>query len=186
MTMGFEARGMDSGGSCGASLMTEGRTRAGCQTRMPFGAQQRSGLLPNDRFASGDLLAALLEGVVGDGLEVVDVVEVNVLQKVHLGFDVPRHRDVDQQQGPVFAELHDRLQFGAVENVMRRGGAADDDVDSFKFHCPLPEMNGASAEFPAQASPPVMGSVRNKEPSRPATEEPAAGFLAVLARPEDH
>src|SRR5207302_10854722 len=133
-----------------ASLMAEGRTRTGRQAGRPFRVQQRFDLLTDHGFATGDFLTTLFEIIVGDGLQIVNVVEVNVFQKIHFRLDVTWYRDVDQQQWPVLAKLHERLEFRAVQHVMRRGGAADDDVDSLKFTRPPLEMNGASAEVPAQ------------------------------------
>ena len=139
-----------------ASLMAEGGTRTGRQPGRLFRVQQRFDLLPDDGFATDDFLAPLFEVIVGDGLQVVNVVEVNVFQKIHLGLDIPWYRDVNQQQRPVLAQLHERLQFRAVQHVMRCGGAADDDVNFLKFTRPLLEMNGASAEVPGQGFRPIV------------------------------
>src|SRR5947199_10198494 len=97
-----------------ASLMAEDRARTGRQSERLFRAQQHFDLLTSDGFATDDFLAPLFEVIVGDGLQVVNVVEVNVFQKIHLGLDIPWYRDVNQQQRPVLAQLHERLQLRAV------------------------------------------------------------------------
>ena len=62
---------------------------------MPMMGQQGFCLLPNNLHTAGDLRLALLEVIVRDGLQVVYVVEIDILQEVHLGLDVARHREVD-------------------------------------------------------------------------------------------
>ena len=88
-------------------------------------------------------------------MQVVDVVEVHILQEIDFRLDVARHRDVDEQQRLVPAELHQRLQFDPVENVVRRGGAADDNVDFFEFLPPFVKMDGAAVQFPRQSLRPI-------------------------------
>ena len=58
--------------------------------------KQRLRLLPDDLLAAGDFLLALLEISVSDGLQVINVVEVNVFQEVHFRLDVARHGDVNE------------------------------------------------------------------------------------------
>ena len=125
--------------------MAKGRPRRAVQGLGASLDEQAARVLTNDRFAPDDFLPALLEIIVGDGLEVIDVIEVNVLQKVDLGVDVARHGDVDEQQRAVAAQFHQRLEPRAIEHVMRRGGAADDDIDLLKLAVPFIEVHGAPA-----------------------------------------
>src|SRR5450756_1600209 len=73
---------------------------------------------------------------------------------------------IRDRQRTMLAPLHQRFELGAVENVMRRGGAADGDVNLLKLIGPLLERHGASAEFAAR-------------------EQGARGFLAGLASTDD-
>ena len=57
--------------------------------------QERPGFFADDGFAAGDFLLALLEIVVRDGLQVVDVVEINVIEEIHLRLDVARDGDIN-------------------------------------------------------------------------------------------
>src|SRR5262245_33884453 len=129
-------------------LMPKGWPRAGSNlggraTR----SDQRLRFLGDDGFATCDFIFALLEIIVGNRLQVIDVVEVDVFQEVNFRFDVARDGDVDQEQGAVSAPVHERFEFGAVQNVMRGRRAADDDVDPLEFRGPFFEMDGAAAEF---------------------------------------
>ena len=54
-------------------------------------------------FAVSQLGLALLEVLTGDGLQIVNVVNVDVFQLVAVGINVARHGDVDQQQRPMTA-----------------------------------------------------------------------------------
>src|SRR6185436_14589876 len=74
------------------SLVPERRPGAG-QGRNLAGAKQGGDFFADNLFATDDLLLALLQVVVGDRLQVVDVVEIDVRHQVHLGIDVAGHRD---------------------------------------------------------------------------------------------
>src|SRR4051812_34856647 len=113
--------------------MAKGRLREWWQTRTPPTSNQGARFLLNDRFTPRDLFLALLQVIVGDGLQVVDVVEVDILEEIHFRLDVAGHRDVDQKQRPVFSELHQWLELLAIEDVMRRSGAADHDIHFSEF-----------------------------------------------------
>ena len=44
-------------------------------------------------FRSGNFFAALIEIIVGDGLQVVDIVKVDILQEIHFRIDIAGHGD---------------------------------------------------------------------------------------------
>src|ERR1035437_1067862 len=73
------------------SLVPERRLHTPARLPPAWVTQHRLGLLANDLLAAEDFLLTLFKIIVSDGLQVVDVVEVNVLQEVHLGLDVARH-----------------------------------------------------------------------------------------------
>jgi hypothetical protein len=86
-----------------------------------FGALEESGgLFEDDLLAPGDFLLALLKVIVGDALEIIDVVQENILHEVHLWFNVARDGDVDEQKWAIAAKLHQRFEFDPIQNVMRR------------------------------------------------------------------
>ncbi len=101
---------------------------------------------------TGDLLPALPKVIVGDGLQIVDVVEIDVVQEIDGGINVARHGDVNQKKRPVLARLHQRLQAGAVQDAMRGGGAADEDVNARKLLRPILEADGAARPIRSASS----------------------------------
>ena len=54
-------------------------------------------LLIDDVPAKREVLLAMLDVLAHERLEIVDVVEINVVELVGLGIDVPWHGDVDQE-----------------------------------------------------------------------------------------
>ena len=69
---------------------------------------------------------------------------------------------------------------------MRRGGAADDDVDFLKFTRPPLEMNGASAEVHGQGFRPIIRTVRDDDALCAAGEQSARGLFTGVTRADDH
>ena len=76
-------------------------------------------------------------------LQIVDVVEVDVVQAVHVRIHVPRHCDVDEEHGPVASGLQDCLYVACVDNGLRSTRGGDDYVhlaqglaELFEGHCP--------------------------------------------------
>jgi hypothetical protein len=68
---------------------------AGQRTGMNF-AEEWFDFVANDLFAPNNFLFTLFQIVVGDGLEVVNVIEINVLHEIDFGIDVARHGDVNE------------------------------------------------------------------------------------------
>ena len=89
-------------------------------------------------------------------------------------------------KGPVAAQLHQRLQFDPVQDIMRRRRAADDNIDGGKFGGPILETNGAPVQFPGQGHGALVGAVGDNDAAGAAAEQRARGFLAGFARAEDH
>ncbi len=119
-------------------------------------------------------------------LQVVNVVEIDALQEVHLRLDVAGHGEVNEQQRAVAAQLHQRFQRGAVENVMRRRGAADDDVHPLKFARPIFKGHRPPAQFIGQRHGLVMRAIRHQDAAGAAREQRAGGLLAGVSRADDH
>ena len=64
----------------------------------------------------------------GDLLQIVDVVEVGVVEFVHVGGDVARHSDVDQEDRPVTARMQRGLDAPLVEDGLLPRNAGQHDV----------------------------------------------------------
>ena len=77
-------------------------------------------------FAFDDVFGALglflaIGDVRGHGLlQIVDVVDENAVDLVHLRIDVARHRDIDEEHGTVLAAAHEHFAVFAPENSVRR------------------------------------------------------------------
>src|SRR5438045_7843929 len=119
--------------------MPKGRLRERRQARAPA-ASEALGLLGDDCFASRNLIFALLEIICRDGLEIVDVIEIDILHEIDFRLNIARHGNIDEQQWPIFSCAHEGLKSSAIQNVMRRGGAADNDINLVKLIRPLLEM----------------------------------------------
>jgi hypothetical protein len=102
------------------SLARQGGIGAGAGIRSVRNAEECPDLFADDGFATGNFVFALLQVIVGNGLKVVDIVQINVLEKIHIGLDVARDGDIYQQERAVFAGSYQRLEFDAIEDVMRR------------------------------------------------------------------
>ena len=61
-------------------------------------------------------------------LQVVDVVNEDAVQLVHLRIDVARDRDIDEEHGTVLAAAQELFAVLLAEDGVRRAGGADDDV----------------------------------------------------------
>ena len=74
------------------------------------------------------LLHALAQVGVDHFLQVVDVVEEDVVELVDRRLDVARHRDIDQEHGPVAPRRDHALHLVLVQDVVRRAGGGDHDI----------------------------------------------------------
>src|SRR5256885_8767137 len=84
------------------------------------------------------------------------------------------------------AALFDQApKLGAVQDVMRRGRAADDDVDLAEGFVPGFEGDGPSAQLTGQGFGLVVRSVRDDNPAGAAGKEGAGGLLAGVAGADD-
>src|SRR4051812_1388538 len=124
----------------------------------------------DDGFAFGDFFAPLLHVIVGDLLEIVDVEKVNLIQKIYFRINVARDGDIDQKQGTIFAQLHERCELCAVENVMRGRCAADDNIHALEFIHPRVEIHRPAAEFFGQSLGFVEGAVGDDDAPGAATQ----------------
>ena len=129
-------------------------------TKLPR-LNQRRHFFRDDFFAAGDFFQALLHVIVGNHLEVVHVVEVDVVQLVHGGVDVARHSDINKQERPVFASPHQRRERGAIQDMMRRRRAADGDIDTLKLLRPVLERQRAPTQFLREGLGTVGRTVRD-------------------------
>ena len=55
----------------------------------------------DDFLAGGDLLTPQGERLLRDRLQRIDIVKKNAFHLVHIGRDVPRHRDINDEKRPI-------------------------------------------------------------------------------------
>ena len=84
-------------------------------------------------------------------LQVVDVVNEDAVQLVHLRIDVARHRDIDEEHRTVAAAAQELLAMLFAEDGMRRAGGADHDVGAGNGLVELLEGDGLAIELLAPA-----------------------------------
>ena len=134
-------------------------------------------------FAVSQLGLALLEVLPGDGLQVVNVVNVDVFQLVAVGINVARHGDIDQQQRPVPALAKQRLQLVAGEYVVGSRGAADDDVDRLELLFPRVKPDGSTFELLGQRDGLVVGTIGDEYTAGASAFSARAAFSLVSPAP---
>ena len=67
-----------------------GRERA-----LGWSTEQSLGLFSNDLFAANYFVLPLPQRLIGDGLQVIDIVQKYIRHKVHLRFDISWDRNID-------------------------------------------------------------------------------------------
>src|SRR5215467_10505357 len=128
-------------------------------------------LVLNNAFrALGFLLSSLNMG--GDRLlQIIDVVDENSVQLVHLGIDIARHRDIYEEHGAIPATTEKQLPMLALEDGHRRSGGSNNDVRSFTMLVQIVEANRAPAEPFRHGLRPIVGAVGDKYRSRAASDQ---------------
>ena len=87
-------------------------------------------LAGDEGFSIDGLAAALFHVGCGYLLQVVDVVDKDAVELVHLRIDVAGDGNIDEEHGLVAAALQESVAVLGAEDGMRRAGGADDDVGS--------------------------------------------------------
>ncbi len=91
-------------------------------------------------------------------LEVVDVVEVDVVQVIDAGVQVPGHRDIDEEQGPLLAPPHHPLDLVPADEDVPGAGGADEDIGREELILDLFQGDRLTAEPPGQFYAPFQES----------------------------
>jgi hypothetical protein len=135
--------------------------------------------------------AALGLGASGDAVllrdlrQVVEIVAEDVGQVGHAGLDVPRHRQVDEEERPARPAPHCLRRGLAGDDRSRRGGGADHHVEFRQAGLPLFERQGARAQGRGQLHRALAAAARDGQGAGAAALEGADGLLADLARSHD-
>ena len=107
-------------------------------------------LLADDVHHLGNLLLAFSQVLADDALQIVDVVQENVVQVAHLGFDVARHGDVDEKERPVVAMRHDLADHFRGNDRLPGRRRADHHIRLLDAAVQFAEGDGGGAELPGQ------------------------------------
>ena len=126
----------------------------------------------------GNFLLALFEVAVRDRLEIVDVIEVNVLQEIHLRIDVARDGDIDEKQRTAAAR------YSSAVRVWRDPGCnAGAEVLLITMSIlpnsrrPIVKSNGAAAERLGQRDRPLVRPIATPAlNARPGSAMPSRSF----------
>src|SRR5271170_352822 len=121
----------------------------------------------------------------GDRLQVVNVVEEDALNAVHLRIDIARNRDIDEKHGPVAAAVNELSAVLGAEDRLRRSRGSDDDVGAVGTRVEVLIANDMSAKLRRQAHRARLGAVRDVDGTRSALNEVPGGELAHLAGPDE-
>ena len=85
--------------------------------------------LPGHQFLGlGDFRLDTGVTVFGSSAQGVNVAQANPLQQSHFRLNIPGYRNVDEEQGPPAAPFHHFLHLRSPQQVIRRGGGADNGV----------------------------------------------------------
>ena len=133
------------------------------------------------------LAAALLHVGRGHLLQVVDVVDKDAVQLVHLRVHVAGHGNVDEKHGAVAAAVQEGLPVLGAEDGVRRAGGADDDVGAAGGLVKLVEWNHlriTALKLLGHAARALLGAVGDQDGARlPAAPGAARPVRSSCRRP---
>lgn len=143
-------------------------------------------MLFDEDVAGGDLFFALAEAVGGDGLEGVDVVEVDAVHLGAGGVDVAGDGDVDHEEGQAAALAKCAGDVGGVDDGVGCAGGSDDDIDIANFLLPGFEIDGATADFFGEGGGFIEGAIGDDDAGGSAGFEGGGDAAGHVAGAEDH
>ena len=132
------------------------------------------------------LLHALAQVGVDHFLQVVDVVQEDVVHLVDGRLDVARHGDIDQEHGLVAAGGDDALHVVFAQDVMRRAGRGDHDIDLGQHADEARVFDRSALEEAGHFDGALVGAVGDEDVGRARAAQVAGGQFGHLARAHDH
>src|SRR5438270_3675095 len=96
-------------------------------------------------------------------LEVVNIVDENSVQLVHLGINIARNRDIDEKHGTVLTAAEEHFTVLAAKDGVRRTGRGDDNVATITGVVKAAEFDRLAIEFLRQPYGAVVGTVGYKD-----------------------
>src|SRR5262249_3202153 len=117
-------------------------------------------------------------------LKVVNVVEEDAVQFVHLRVNVAGHGYVDEEHGAVFATAEKKFSVLTAENGTRSTSRGDYDIGVVTGVVEFIEMDSLSAETLRQSCGSIISAISNEDGSRSVGQQMPRCQLAHLARPD--
>src|SRR4051794_2942767 len=146
------------------------------QARLPVAEPFR--LLLDDRLRPLRLATAAAQALADDGLKVVDVVQVAVLEVGDGRIDVTRNGEVDHEERPSVPIRH----VAPGQNLLRRAGRRDDHVGLLELAPEIAERHGARVEGVREPRRALLRPARHGGDRRSSRSQRTGGQLADLAR----
>src|SRR5271165_6361054 len=115
-------------------------------------------------------------------LQVVDVVNEDTVQLVHLRIDIARDGDIDEEHGPVLAAAQELLAVLLAEDGVRRARGTDDNVGVRNRLVELLERNCLAIELFGQRYGALVSPIGNVDLRGSMCNQMARGELAHLPR----
>ena len=143
------------------------------------------GLCFEDAAVFFDLGFPLGEVFVGDGGEVVEVVEVETVEWVYGGVDIAGHGEVEEEEGFAGAFAEGLLDGLIGEDVTRCSGGADDDIKAVELSGEVFEIDRSTAELTGEFLSVFEGSAADRNIGDPATGKCLRGGGADFAGAEE-
>jgi hypothetical protein len=135
----------------------------------------------DEGFRVDSLAAAFFHMRRGHLLQVVDVVDEDTVELVHLRIDVARNGNIDEKHRPVAAAMEKCLAVLAAEDRQRSAGGADDDVGFAGGFVELFEADDFSVELAGECACALFCPITDEDGASALLHKMAGGELAHLA-----
>src|ERR1700686_4896498 len=93
----------------------------------------------------------------------IQIVDINSIHFMDRRVDVPRHRKVDNEKGPIAAHPEDWLERRPGDNRMRSSGETHQNVQILKFALPIIEADGPATDRFCQFCRSLKRTIRDKQ-----------------------
>ena len=142
--------------------------------------EERPHLILNDRLGPLELLLPLFHVRLQHGLEIIDIVEIDVVDRVDLRVDVAGHGDVDDEDRLVSSRPHRLPDLIDPQDVVGRGRGAEQDVDLREGGGDRIQRDRLSLEGGGQPLRILQGPAGNEDARDPVGHQMARGEFRHL------
>src|SRR6202158_4657323 len=131
----------------------------------------------DDRFRLFGFLLAIGDVRRDRLLQIVDVIDEDAIDLVHLRIDVAGNGDIDKEHGLVFAQRHELFAVFGPADEGRRAGRGNYDVGAITGVIKAVELDRLSVKFLRQPDGAVVGAVGDKERGGAVREQMGGRYL---------